>query len=205
MQFHHHGYVSGEPRIQDAAGSGIDRPADLPDEVDVLIVGTGPGSFTGLRVGLVTARTLGFVLEIPVDGLCSLDVIAVQAVDTGAVSGDFRVATDARRKEVYLASYEGSGRRRAGPDKGDAPTPAPPRRVATTSRPPADVAAAVVETRRRRAKTVSTSGPRRSTPPVRSCSTRTRPGSRATAIRPTCRSSSSASAPDRTRSRPRCT
>lgn len=42
MQFHHHGYVSGEPRVQDAAGTGIDRPADLPDEVDVLIVGSGP-------------------------------------------------------------------------------------------------------------------------------------------------------------------
>ena len=42
MQFHHHGYVSGEPRVQDAAGSGIDRPADLPDEMDVLIVGSGP-------------------------------------------------------------------------------------------------------------------------------------------------------------------
>ncbi|WP_405373099.1 MULTISPECIES: FAD-dependent monooxygenase [unclassified Microbacterium] len=42
MQFHHHGYVSGDPRRQDAAGSGIDRPADLPDEIDVLIVGSGP-------------------------------------------------------------------------------------------------------------------------------------------------------------------
>lgn len=42
MQFHHHGYVSGDPRIQPAAGTGIDRPADLPDEVDVLIVGSGP-------------------------------------------------------------------------------------------------------------------------------------------------------------------
>lgn len=42
MQFHHHGYVSGEPRIQDAAGTGIDRPVDLPDESDVLIVGSGP-------------------------------------------------------------------------------------------------------------------------------------------------------------------
>ncbi|MGN8551437.1 UNVERIFIED_CONTAM: FAD-dependent monooxygenase [Microbacterium sp. SLM126] len=42
MQFHHHGYVSGEPRIQDAAGTGIDRPAELPDEMDVLIVGSGP-------------------------------------------------------------------------------------------------------------------------------------------------------------------
>jgi phenol 2-monooxygenase len=42
VQFHHHGYVSGDPRIKPAAGVGINRPADLPDEVDVLIVGTGP-------------------------------------------------------------------------------------------------------------------------------------------------------------------
>ncbi len=42
MQFHHHGYVSGDPRILPAAGTGLDRPADLPDEIDVLIVGSGP-------------------------------------------------------------------------------------------------------------------------------------------------------------------
>lgn len=42
MQFHHHGYVSGDPRVQPPAGFGIDRPAELPDEVDVLIVGSGP-------------------------------------------------------------------------------------------------------------------------------------------------------------------
>ncbi|MGH3436380.1 MAG: FAD-dependent monooxygenase, partial [Sciscionella sp.] len=42
MQFHHHGYVSGDPRVSPAAQAGIDRPAQLPDEVDVLIVGTGP-------------------------------------------------------------------------------------------------------------------------------------------------------------------
>jgi phenol 2-monooxygenase len=42
VQFHHHGYVSGDPRIQPAAGVGLNRPAELPDEVDVLIVGTGP-------------------------------------------------------------------------------------------------------------------------------------------------------------------
>src|SRR5690606_3544393 len=42
MQFHHHGYVSGDPRVSPAAGTGIDRPADLPDEIDVLIVGSGP-------------------------------------------------------------------------------------------------------------------------------------------------------------------
>lgn len=42
MQFHHHGYVSGDPRVQPPAGVGIDRPDDIPDHVDVLIVGTGP-------------------------------------------------------------------------------------------------------------------------------------------------------------------
>lgn len=42
MQFHHDGYVSGDPRIQPAQGTGLSRPKDLPDEVDVLIVGSGP-------------------------------------------------------------------------------------------------------------------------------------------------------------------
>ncbi len=51
MQFHHHGYVSGDPRVQPAAGVGLDRPDDLPAEVDVLIIGTGPA-------GIVTAAQL---------------------------------------------------------------------------------------------------------------------------------------------------
>ncbi len=51
MHFHHHGYVSGDPRVQPAAGVGLDRPAELPDVVDVLIVGTGPA-------GMVTAAQL---------------------------------------------------------------------------------------------------------------------------------------------------
>lgn len=44
MQIHHRGYVSGDPRIHEAAGHGIDRPADIPDAMDVLIVGTGPAA-----------------------------------------------------------------------------------------------------------------------------------------------------------------
>ena len=84
-------------------------------ELTAIAVGVGPGPFTGLRVGLVTARTLGFVLEIPVHGVCSLDVLAVQAVGTGAVSTAFLVATDARRKEVYWATYDETGARLTDP------------------------------------------------------------------------------------------
>jgi tRNA threonylcarbamoyl adenosine modification protein YeaZ len=84
-------------------------------DLTALAVGTGPGPFTGLRVGLVTARTLAFVLEIPVYGVCSLDVLAVEAVATRAVDEEFVVATDARRKEVYLAQYDADGHRLDGP------------------------------------------------------------------------------------------
>jgi tRNA threonylcarbamoyl adenosine modification protein YeaZ len=84
-------------------------------DVTAVAVGVGPGPFTGLRVGLVTARTLALALEIPVYGVCTLDVLAVQALDEGTVSGPFTVATDARRKEVYWASYDEGGRRLDGP------------------------------------------------------------------------------------------
>ena len=85
-------------------------------DLTAIAVGVGPGPFTGLRVGLMTARTLGAVLEIPVYGVCTLDVLAVEAVDSGTVDGPFQVATDARRKEVYLASYDRDGIRLTGPD-----------------------------------------------------------------------------------------
>lgn len=80
-----------------------------PSELTAIAVGVGPGPFTGLRVGLVTARVMAHVLDIPVHGLCSLDALAAEALATGAVDSDFLVATDARRKEVYLASYDSRG------------------------------------------------------------------------------------------------
>jgi tRNA threonylcarbamoyl adenosine modification protein YeaZ len=84
-------------------------------DVTSIGVGVGPGPFTGLRVGLVTARTLALVLDVPVYGVCSLDVLAVEAVATRAVDEEFVVATDARRKEVYLAQYDADGHRLDGP------------------------------------------------------------------------------------------
>ena len=116
-------------------------------DLTALAVGVGPGPFTGLRVGLVTARTLALVLELPVYGVCTLDVLAVEAVEVGTVREDFLVATDARRKEVYLASYDADGARLAGPEvlrPADAATERPvvgegaralPRRVPARRRP----------------------------------------------------------------------
>ncbi|MFH6691192.1 tRNA (adenosine(37)-N6)-threonylcarbamoyltransferase complex dimerization subunit type 1 TsaB, partial [Cellulosimicrobium funkei] len=76
-------------------------------DLTAVAVGTGPAPFTGLRVGLVTARALGFALGVPVLGVPSLDAVAAQAVsDLGLVPDDeLLVATDARRREVYWARY----------------------------------------------------------------------------------------------------
>ncbi|WP_319457858.1 MULTISPECIES: tRNA (adenosine(37)-N6)-threonylcarbamoyltransferase complex dimerization subunit type 1 TsaB [unclassified Mycobacterium] len=77
-------------------------------DLDAVVVGCGPGPFTGLRVGMATAAAYGHALDVPVYGVCSLDAIGV---DT---SGEALVVTDARRREVYWARYR-AGVRVAGP------------------------------------------------------------------------------------------
>ena len=88
-------------------------------DITAVAAGTGPGPYTGLRAGLVTARVLGSALGVPVYGVCTLDVIAADVASTGAATGqDFLVATDARRREVYWARYDADGRRLDGPAVG---------------------------------------------------------------------------------------
>ncbi|WP_418958592.1 tRNA (adenosine(37)-N6)-threonylcarbamoyltransferase complex dimerization subunit type 1 TsaB [Streptomyces tritici] len=71
-------------------------------DVTGVVVGVGPGPYTGLRVGLVTASTFASALGVPVHGLCTLDGLAYAS----GLTEPFVVATDARRKEVYWARYD---------------------------------------------------------------------------------------------------
>jgi len=69
-------------------------------EISKVLVGMGPGPYTGLRVGITFAQTFAWARNIPVRGFCSLDAIAAQVSES-----DFIVTIDARRKEVYWARY----------------------------------------------------------------------------------------------------
>ncbi|MEU7764818.1 tRNA (adenosine(37)-N6)-threonylcarbamoyltransferase complex dimerization subunit type 1 TsaB [Nocardia sp. NPDC049190] len=93
-------------------------------DIAALVVGVGPGPFTGLRVGMATAAAFGDALGIPVYGVCSLDAIAADAALDPALrpaaaelrpAGELLVVTDARRREVYWARYR-DGARTAGPE-----------------------------------------------------------------------------------------
>ena len=87
------------------------------NDLDAVVVGCGPGPFTGLRVGMATAAAYGHALGVPVHGVCSLDAIGVET------RGDALVVTDARRREVYWARYR-DGVRVDGPAV-NAPTDVP--------------------------------------------------------------------------------
>ena len=93
------------PEIAAALAEAGVRPRDL----GAIVAGVGPGPYTGLRVGLATAASMGQALEIPTYGVCSLD-----GLGRAAGPGRVLVATDARRKEVYYATYL-DGERVTGP------------------------------------------------------------------------------------------
>ena len=95
------------PSIQAVIAEGGGAPRDLA----AIVAGVGPGPFTGLRVGLVTAAAMAHTLAIPAYGVCTLDAFA------HGTTGRLLVATDARRREVYWAEYA-DGSRRTGPAVG---------------------------------------------------------------------------------------
>ena len=81
--------------------------SDLTD----IAVGVGPGPFTGLRVGLMTARALADALPVRLHGVCTLDIVAAAIIS----AEPYLVASDARRREVYWATYTSNGTRLDGP------------------------------------------------------------------------------------------
>lgn len=126
MQFHHYGYVSGDPRIKPAAGVGIDRPAELPDEVDVLIVGAGPA-------GMLTAAQLAQFPDITTavverrDGrlvIGQADGIQARSVETFQAFGFANRIIDEAYRITEMCFWK--------------PDPADPTRIVRTARPPDD-------------------------------------------------------------------
>jgi tRNA threonylcarbamoyl adenosine modification protein YeaZ len=96
-----------EQLTPNAVGALADAGVGVED-LAAVVVGCGPGPFTGLRVGMATAAAFGHALGVPVHGVCSLDAIAIVA------GGNLLVVTDARRREVYWARYR-DGVRLEGP------------------------------------------------------------------------------------------
>lgn len=102
-----HGELLAPGIAQTFQAAGMSAP-----DVSRVAVGVGPGPFTGLRVGVVTATTFAWARNIEVVGVCSLDIVAAAGVAAGL--DEFVVATDARRKQVFFARYAG-GQRVEGP------------------------------------------------------------------------------------------
>jgi len=101
------GHHDGATEHAEALPKLVAQALEVERRIDQVIVGMGPGPFTGLRVGIVFAQTFATARNIPWVGVCSLDGIDID-------SPSYIVATDARRKEIYWAHYL-NGERANGP------------------------------------------------------------------------------------------
>ncbi|MDQ0736375.1 FAD-binding monooxygenase [Arthrobacter agilis] len=126
MQFHHHGYVSGDPRIQPAAGVGVDRAQELPDEVDVLIIGTGPaGMITAAQLSQFPGITTRIVERRPGRlAIGQADGIQARSVETFQAFGFAQRITEEAYRISEMAFWK--------------PDPADPSRIVRTARPEDD-------------------------------------------------------------------
>lgn len=88
------GELTAELILQAITDAGI-----TVEDISDVVIGVGPGPFTGLRVGLVTAVVFGYARDIPIHGICSLDAVAYDYAKPCIV------ITDARRKELYFAEF----------------------------------------------------------------------------------------------------
>ncbi len=94
-------------RLPQAFASALDEAGVQREQLTGVTVGIGPGSYTGIRVGVAATRGLAFALGIPLHGTCSLAMVAAQAgaSQAGASQGPVRVLRDARRGRVYAAEF----------------------------------------------------------------------------------------------------
>lgn len=104
------GHHDGATEHAEALPKLVAEALKIDPEVDQVVVGMGPGPFTGLRVGIVFAQTFATARKIPWIGVCSLDAIDID-------SDEYIAVTDARRREIYWARYE-NGARVEGPSVG---------------------------------------------------------------------------------------
>lgn len=103
----------GRPRHATGLLEEVERAADAAggwSEVDLVAVGLGPGSFTGLRIGIATARGIGVGAGIPVRGVCTLDALGAGIAEAGA-AGERLAVLDGYRGEVFAALYTEAGER----------------------------------------------------------------------------------------------
>lgn len=100
----------GGRRVLEAVHHLLEAGGAARTELERIVVGVGPGGFTGLRIGVATALGLGQALAVPVVGASSLEAMALGIADTAPPAGALLVPViDARRSEVFAAAYAGAG------------------------------------------------------------------------------------------------